>query len=355
LLTLTIWPFYKLKSEKIISIKLGNHKLFKRIVYLFFICFLLILFTSYETIQIVLRGDFAELRSILYKGGSISELSPIQSFFNPVLIIANILGGSSIIMLLFYFYSISFLNNSKLFNTILLLSSTTIVLIGILGVDRSKPIYWIISYGFVITLFWRYFTKERKKKIIRTSILIISVLGIYVLAITISRFGDRVAGTEGGIISYAGQSFINFCFFYDNVDFKEFSLQRILPLFYKLFVENGIEGSGELNAYIKLKTGIRTSVFSTYIGDILVASGKAVTISFCLFISLISNKYVNRINNNTNNTINFYQVIVLFCLSSIPLLGLFTHFYANSPRVIAFWLFIFLAFMFKNINYKNQT
>src|SRR5690606_12176977 len=126
----------------------------------------------------------------------------------------------------------------------------TIILIGILGIDRSKTVYWMISYGLMLVIFWRHMPKRQRKRTIIISAILLGIAISYFLAITISRFGERDAGAEGGMISYAGQSFINFCFFFDEVEYREFSLQRIFPLFYKLFIDNGIEGSGELNSDI---------------------------------------------------------------------------------------------------------
>src|SRR5690606_31930588 len=135
-------------------------------------------------------------------------------------------GGASVIMLLFYFYSICFLNKSRYFNAIILLSSTTIIIIGILGVDRSKSFYWILTYGFMMALFWRHMSKRIRKQIFIVSLVLVSLVVVYIASVTVSRFEGRSSGTEGGIISYAGQPYINFCLFFDEVYYDKSNLQR---------------------------------------------------------------------------------------------------------------------------------
>lgn len=335
LLTLTIWPFYKFNSKDVISITLNKPRLFNTIVYLFFASFILIVFSSIGSVIQILNGDANELRMALYKGESMPDVPNSGGIFGPFLIIANVLGGFSILMLLFYFYSISFLNKTKLFNTVTLLSSMTIIIIGILGIDRSKTVYWMLTFGLMLILFWPHLSKQQRKKIFKLSSLLLGIGIAYFLSITLSRFGERETGAEGGIISYAGQSFINFCFFFDMVEYREFSLQRIFPLFYKLFIDNGIEGSGALNEDISFKTGKFAGIFSTFIGDIMIASGKIATILFCLFFNLVANKALKWKNKKH---INFYQILVLFCLITFPLLGPFVYFYATFPRTLALLL-----------------
>lgn len=351
LLSLTIWPFYKFNGTTLTSITLNKPKLFNFIVYLFFGSFILILFTSIGSIVQILSGDANELRGALNDGEAIADIPAAGGIFGPFFILANILGGFSIVMLLFYFFSISFLKRSKFFNTLILLSSLTIIIIGILGVDRSKTVYWMLTFGLMLILFWRHLSKQRRKKIFKLSSLLLGLGIAYFISITLSRFGEREVGAEGGMISYAGQSFINFCFFFDMVEYKEFSLQRIFPLFYKLFIDNGIEGSGALNDDILLKTGKFAGIFSTFVGDIMIASGKIATVVFCVFYNLVANialKWKNK------KHIYFHQILTLFCLITFPLLGPFVYFYATFPRTLALIFCVFYIINLKMNIYKRK-
>ncbi|MEO9003595.1 MAG: O-antigen polymerase, partial [Ginsengibacter sp.] len=281
LLTLTIWPFYRNDLKKISTIRLNKPRLFNFIVYFYFGCFLLILITSFNSIIKILSGNLGELRSALYRGETITDIN-IGGVFKPVFIIANVFGRFSMIMILFYYYSITYLKRSKLFNNIVLLSSMSIVLMGVTGVDRSKVFYWMLAYGFCLIYFWRRLNKKQHKSIVIVSGFILSIVAAYLIALTVSRFDVQDSGSGGSMISYTGQSFINFSYFFDNVTNKEFSLQRILPLIYKLFVDNGIENTTQLNAAIGLQTGKNLGVFSTFIGDIMVASGRFIGFIYCI-------------------------------------------------------------------------
>jgi oligosaccharide repeat unit polymerase len=341
LLTLTIWPFYRFKSERITNIKVTKPKQFDYIVYIYFCAFLLIFFTSLTNIVQVLSGDLGALRYELVR---LEDISNNRFASNPIIITAGILGDFSIIMLLFYFISLSFLKRSKLFNTICFLSSMAIVIMAIEGVDRSKVLYWLITYGAMLVLFWKRMSKKQQKNISIASIIILSLAVSYFLVLTFSRFDAYDTGSKGSMISYAGQPFINFCFFFDKVKYGEFSLQRIFPLFYKLFIHNGINDTVNLNVDISLKTGKEIGVFSTFIGDIMVASGKIAGTVYCIAFYIAAYSIVKF---RTKAFLHFYQILFVFCLITIPMLGVFTHFYANFTRTLPFLLFILYAFYLK--------
>lgn len=350
LLTLAIWPFYRVKTTNINKIKLNKPKLFNFIVYFYFTCFLLTFISSFTSIIKILTGNLGELRSALYNGESITDIN-IGGVFKPVFVVANVFAGFSIIMLLFYFYSITYLKRSKLFNVIILLSSMSIILIGIVGVDRSKVFYWMLSYGFCLVLFWRRLNKKQHKNIFIVSAFILSIVSSYFFVLTFSRFDTHDTGSGGSIISYAGQSFINFCYFFDNVSYKEFSLQRIFPLIYKLFVHNGIENTGQLNDAIALQTGKDLGVFSTFIGDIMVASGRLVAIIYCIVFYLITTILLGL---KRRRFVNFYQLVFLFCLISVPLLGIFVNFYAGFEVTIPLMIFLIYALNLR-LNFLNTN
>lgn len=346
LLTMIIYPFYQINFKKINFIKLEGIKLFDKIVYLYFTSFLLLLITSFSNLKKILTGDLGELRTMVYNG----EVVVQNNSLGPLSILINLLSMFSIIMLLFYFYSICFLNKSKKYNAMILLSSLSIIIIGILGIDRSKTFYWMITYGAMVVLFWRYMKVKQRKQIKLITIILVSLLATYFLAMTISRFGERDQGTEGGIISYAGQSYINFCMFYDTIVYPEFSLQRIFPVIYHFFVDNGIENSQDLNDEIGRKTGTFIGVFSTFAGDIMVASGKIATFLYCFVYFIIANQLLSF----KKRIIYFHDLIFLFLLLLVPLLGIFVHFYSNYHRMMVV-IFLILYALYMKISYIKRN
>lgn len=336
LLTLTIWPFYRLRTRRMYRIRLNKPKLFNFIVYFYFVCFIFVLITSYSSIIKILSGNLGELRNALYRGETITDIN-VGGIFKPLFIVTYIFGRFSIIMILFYFYSITYLKKSKLFNSIVLLSSMSIILMGVIGVDRSKVLYWMLSYGFCLVLFWRRLNKKQHKSILKVSALMLSVVISYFMVLTLSRFDAQDSGSGGSMISYTGQSFINFCYFFDHVTYKQFSLQRIFPLIYKLFINNGIENTTQLNEVIGLQTGKNLGVFSTFIGDIMVASGRFIAFIYCLGFYFISLLFLGL---RRRRVTNFYQLIFIFCMISVPMLGIFVDFFAGIETTLPLICFL---------------
>lgn len=350
LLTIVFYPFIKMPSLSKLDIVPIKPKFFNAISYLYIFSFIIICFFSLNNVIQILNGDMGLMRLAISRGEEGTSLfTNAPAFFRPFLLISSIFTSMSMIMLLFYFYSLCYLKKSKLFNILLFLSSTSIIIIAILGVDRSKVIYWMLSYVFMLILFWKKLTAKQHKNIIYTSLIMLSFLLAYFLVLTFSRFENSDTGADGSIFSYAGQSFINFCYFFDMHPYQGFTLQKVFPLFYKLFIDNGINSSGEINVLMTYKTGVQHGIFNTFIGDILMSSNSVIAILYCLIISRLSFHFLKF---KKNNKVNFSHFILLFCFYSIPLLGLFSHFYNNYSRVFCFLFFVYYAFSLRLKKYK---
>lgn len=344
LLTLMLIPFIKLPPLDVSSIQPIKPKLFKTISYIYIFAFFIVLISAAGLIVRVLTGDMSAIRMAISHGEAddLSIFNNVPSFIRPLVVISNVFASVSMIMLLFYFYSVCFLNNSKRFNTLLFASSTTILIFAIIGADRSKVIYWMISYGFFLLLFWNVMTKAQKRRNTKISIFIFSIVLLYFLMLTFQRFDSSDTGSGGSMIYYAGQSFIHFCYFFDEHPYQGFTLQKVFPLYFKLFVDNDISSSTELNRIMSNETGIFHGIFNTFMGDIMMSSSSIVGILYCLFIFLFSSYLLRKIKK-----IDFYFLIILFFFASILMFGMFVHYYAEFTRVICFLLFILYAVLYK--------
>lgn len=348
LLTMVFYPFIKMKKINMDNYYNKEPKLFNFISYFYILIFLLFLFFSLDIIKMIfIDGDFGALRRMisLSEGDELSIFSQINPAFKFIFVVFGIFGSLSFIMLIFYFYSICFLKKPKWFNTLLLISSTTIVLNAIIGIDRSKVIYWLIVYGFCFILFKDYLTKKSKKNLYIVSGILITFIIFYFISVTNSRFGESDTSTSGGMISYAGQSFINFCFFFDTHPYNGFTLQKIFPLFYKLFVNNGINSSVELNSLMSMQSGVGHGIFNTFIGDISMASSNLIGIIYVIFYFFIIN-FTLKYNKN-----DFYGLLLILLIISVPMLGLFVHFYSDFSRMIVFIVFMMYAFLVPRIKF----
>lgn len=348
LLTLVFYPFIKMKKINMDNYYNKEPKLFNFISYFYILIFLLFLFFSLDIIKMIfIDGDFGALRRMisLSEGDELSIFSKINPSFKFIFVVFGIFGSLSFVMLIFYFYSICFLKKPKWFNTLLLISSTTIVLNAIIGVDRSKVIYWLIVYGFCFIFFKDYLSKKSKKNLYIVSGILIAFFIFYFISVSNSRFGESDSGTSGGMISYAGQSFINFCFFFDTHPYNGFTLQKALPLFYKLFVNDTFNSSVELNSLMSMQSGVEHGIFNTFIGDISMASSNFIGIIYVILYFFISNFIIKYFKKD------FYYLLLIFLLISIPMLGLFIHFYADFARMFVFIVFVIYSLIAPRIKF----
>lgn len=91
-----------------------------------------------------------------------------------------------------------------------LCGSLSQLLIAINIADRSNFAYWILLMGLGISILFPYFSRKAKVGTVVLLSGLVSVILVYFMAVTISRFDDRSGGTIGGIVTYSGQSYINF-------------------------------------------------------------------------------------------------------------------------------------------------
>ena len=338
--SLLIYPFYRWKSYKINKIILlqKNRKLFDYFVYFYFGIFVILLLLYYKDIVFRLFfGDFSQLRKEMQKGILLTSQYHFSGFKKIISIFVGVFAEGSLIMIMFYFYSITFLRKSKSFNLLILLGSLSVIVIGIIGLDRSKTFYYILVFYLMFIFFKPYMNKRQQVQVMRVIIIFGSLILTYFMAVTISRFGSRYTGTQGGIISYAGQSFINFCNFFDNLHIEKYSFKRVFPLFHHIF-------SGNKYEYDNYYSGINVGVFATYLGMFILEIGKVGAILFSLIFYFISRIFLKR---KRLNYIAFYQMIIFFILVLVPLLGFISYYYTNFSRSICAITFILLSVFFK--------
>ena len=223
LLTLCILPLAKCDIINRIQIEpVRNVKLIKLLSVVSIIWFLLTVFFSWDRfLFILMSGDMGDIRSDLYKG--IAEDSWMVSLPGPIRFIfafLNLLFGCPWILLFLGFYSMIGNRIPLLYSYFFLISSLSGPYNGILGVDRSSSAYWIMSAVTLFILFRKQLPPKIKKQLSILGLLVLFGVIAYLAAMTISRFDERDSsgGALGSLISYFGQSFINFCYFFDEYD-----------------------------------------------------------------------------------------------------------------------------------------
>lgn len=344
LITLTIVPFIKLPSfnrRNVIPIR--NLKLFNWIVYFYFGVFLLfIYFFGNEIINKIQNPDIGELRILIVEG---EEDIGFENYSGITRIIARlvfILAYSAMFLHVLYFYSIGYLKRNHKFNIGILISSSMPIMIGLLTLDRSKMIYWIMSFLAVAILFWPSINYSQKKQVKSTFIIFTAFFVMYLAFITIFRYGDKDIGAIDSLIVYAGQSFNNFCLFYNKLNLPGISLEMVTPLLNSI-----IDSTNNLSRADLYSRYIDTKVFASFSGmlirEIGVWGSIIYSITYYVFATLIFKKIFKY------NITKIYLVVILLY---IPYLGIFGLYYSNIEREIAVWWILILSYF---LNKKYQT
>ena len=342
LLTICILPFIKKSNLRMNDIKpLRNSTPLKIIAWVSFFYFMLNLIMSFGDVLGALQSDLGEIRQDHYDGyGERLWFYSMPIGLRQLFLFFNIIFHVPFIMHFLAFYSLAIQKLPSRFVILFIVGSLTGFLQGILAAGRSGPVYWKICFGACYIFFYRFLTKNNKAQLKRLFFVVIGILISYVIITTIARFAGDNDGTRDSLISYAGQSFVNFCFFFDNFACPFPSLKNIFPLTYYLLLDFPVRNAGEMQSLLSEMSGYRLGVFYTFIGQIATSSSNSVAILYCILYSLLTYVVLNRIRNS------FCSSYVYLMFGSVLYLGLFGHYYADYvPMVcVLFYALFFYSF-----------
>lgn len=344
LLTLCILPLAKCDIINRIQIKpVSNVKLLKLLSVVSIIWFLLTVYFSWDRfLFILMSGDMAEIRSDLYKG--ITEDSWMLSLPGPVRFtfsLLNLLFGCPWILLFLGFYSMIGNRIPLFYSYCFLIASLSGPYCGILGVDRSSSAYWIMSAVTLYILFRNQLPSSTKKQL---SVLgLVALVGViaYLAAMTIARFGERDSsgGALGSLISYFGQSYINFCYFFDKYDLPYHHFGIVFP-FTSQYIFGVPSGGVTIQEAMTWLSQKETGVFYTFIGHMIIGIGQFWAIIMTMAYSFFSFKTLGKINRKKE--IDIMSLYLYFAFASVVLLGLFAHYYASPAKTFSLVVMYFV-------------
>lgn len=340
LIALIIFPVYRFNTKRIKFVTNKNNKFITGITLFFFFSTIIFILAYHNDLLIrLLYGDIFELRQMATAGTGLTLTKYpiyIEIFLYPIRFVADM----SYVMIFIFFYSITFMKKKKSFNIMAIIGSLPAILMGIIGIDRSRTFYWIVLFGLCAVIFWPQMNNSIRK---RTSIISSVFLGIaifYISIVTIQRFSESDVGSKTSIISYAGQSYPNFCVFNESFNNPDgITLKYLFPSFHH-FVLKDYDGNVELQLEMSARTGMECGVFYTLLGSFILSDGCAgpfiITFVFLFIGSLCFRK--------KNNTISFERFFVSYLLLLIPATGFIAYIYASAGNTITVMLFIFLLF-----------
>lgn len=338
--TILILPFARLNSLQLSDIPIVHLRIFNYFAYFLMAVALLNIYVVMENVvQVLVGGDFATVRSAHYAGEDTLAMQRVKS-------LPRILGyfyyfnRTTILALPCFFYSLCFLNKKWYFNLALFISALSLPLVGIMNVDRTEFLFFIQTCCVCLLLF-RLFIKQRQRTFLKKILVPCAVLMFgYFAMVTIARFGDREGGAEGGFFQYAGQGYLNFCFFFDNCNSSCLHMERMFPFFSK--ITQGDINYVNLRDQISQEQGFFISVFPTYLGDFLCDTGMVGmliwVIGFLVLLLLTLPKQTSQPY--------FGQIFWYYMMATIPMFGIFYYPYFSWLQVVCIIICAIMSMMF---------
>lgn len=339
LITVSILPFNKVKPlNRGYLVPIKNIPLFNYIIYFYILIFVLFLyFFGLEIFNRLKDPDLAALRLAFTKGEDDLGFSKYYGIERIIARIIFIFASSAMFLQVFYFYSIAFLKKSNRFNITVLFLSSMPILLSILSMDRSKLVFWLMSYGAIAVFFWTSIQSKNKRKIKVNLIAFLSIILVYFSIITIARYGEHDIGAGNSLIIYAGQSFNNFCLFYNNLHPNNLSFDRITPVLSYIFE------SKTINKDFIINNQIDTNVFASFIGNMIKEIGFYGSVIYTSLFSIIT-----LILFRKNKSYDITKIFLIVILMYIPYFGVFGLYYSTIDREISVWVILIICFFLKS-------
>lgn len=341
LITSCISPFVSLRlNKKIFNEYNINMKIFDFLSYFYIVSFLFSLILFWD--DMVFRLTFADFKEM--RGADDFFMQTAQAKLSgPLRILSSIFGifnSMSWIVLLLFFYSICFLQKQIWFNSLLLLSSTSCIILGIIGIDRSIVFYWLLLLGFSFILFYKYIPEKKKKWIFISFSILVGLLLLYFIAVTMSRFGDDGSDKEGAfdsIIEYAGQNFINFCWFWDRLNLPNVDLSGLFPAINHFFI--GDPSVVEYGKKLELKLGFFINYFYTFLGSWMIYVGQLGTLILVIVYSISARKLLR-----CKQYVSLGTFMRIFIIGIVPACGVILYKYTSYMVTTSALLLFILSF-----------
>ena len=220
-------------------------------------------------------------------------------------------------------------------NAMAIISSTTVIIVGILLIDRSSTFFWVLILGLAVSMFWNNMSAKIKSTAIGFSTILILAAASYAMSVTKDRFEDRDGGSEGGIVMYLGQPYYHFCEIWDYYPAPDGITTKSLFSSIHKFILHDFDGTVPYQKEMGLKSNMDLGVFYTHLGSFILSAGKIgpfmITIVYLLiFYYLFKECDVFRVVNNKNvKCMPFENLMIMFFLLCIPTVGCINHYYEN--------------------------
>lgn len=331
LITLTIYPFSYVRPEMLK--KVGNVHRYTIYAFTFFIVLqgLVVFYLVGDSVTDLLSGDFKYLKDAHYSG----DISPADVKMLTMPLPVQMLYLTCFMTLLalpLFFYYTCIEKRSIWLTSPLLAISLSPILREILVADRTEIIHYGLMFLFCLVLFKGIITRKVRNFLMITSVPVAIIGFIYFAAVSVSRFENSDEGAGGSVLEYAGQSYVNFCYFYDNHDRELYYLEREFPLVsFFGFKTQYVDTKEERSA----KEGFFVGVFASHVGSWLLDTGIVGTIILSSLFYIICCVVIRRYNRSE---FDIAEILFIFTLGAVPTFGIFYYRYYSIGTA-----FVYLA------------
>lgn len=339
MVTLVSRPFYRFNSNKIRDLKRMNVKIFNIMSWIFIGSFFFSLILFYKDLIFLfsLGDEVGQLRGLEFDTAQ-SRLSGPLKFISTCAVAMCSMSAVSFILFL---YSVTFLKKPKWFNLLLFISSCGCIISGILNIDRSVMVFWIMNMIFIFFLFKPYLSAKVKSIISFFAGFLLWGAGAYLVNMTMSRFGDNALDS---VIEYAGQNYINFCWFWDHYTPPVLNFGIFIPLLSHFFIDWGFPvGAVSFGRFVQGKVGYFVNVFYTFMGTLIIYLGQWAVVPFCIIYYIITRNVIKP----RRRSIGIQHFIIIFILALTPYDGVIAYPLVDYIKVFGIIVLLFFCYIIK--------
>ncbi len=343
LITLTILPFSFIRPEKLEDITNVHRYVIYGFTLFIVLQGLIMYYLVGDSITDLLNGDFKFLKDSHYSGNISPADAKMLTMPMPIQVM-YLLSFMTLLALPLFFYYTCVEGRSLWLTSPLLAVSISPILRGVLMADRTEIIHYGLMFFFCLVFFQRFITKRVRNFMLAVSLPVLAVGVTYIVAVSASRFENEDEGASGSMLEYAGQSYVNFCYFYDNHNPELYYVERELPIVsYFVFKNQYVETKDERTA----REGFFIGVFASHIGSWLLDVGVVGAILISAFFAFICCLVINRYNRTE---FDVSDVLMLFALGAVPTFGIFYYRYYTVATAFVYLaaglLFLFSKYIF---------
>lgn len=298
----------------------------------------------------ILSGDLAAVRQSIYEGESTP--AQIKSLSLPSIIrYFYYLNVCTILALPLWFYNITCRKRPWWFNALVFFSSLSMPIVSIQSADRSECMLYAMMFIFCCIFFRGCISRRIKRRLTLLASILVVIGIIYLGAVSIARFSERDGGTGESLAQYAGQSYLNFCFFWEHGKFEYISPEREFPMTWHFVF--GVDNSHERRSVRSGEQGFFMSIFATFLGDIMLDLSPIGMVIWAIYYFMVCCMFIKR---GHRKEMDISEVLILFVAALIPVFGVFSYRYQIFTHTFTIMLVLIIYFFSKyRLVYRCET